>query len=50
MVFMLDYIVANFMLPGQVETWIFIINLNKIGITSLPKAVNNFFFKLLVII
>ena len=40
---MLDYIVANFMLPGQVESWIFVINLNKIGITSLPKTVTLFF-------
>ena len=24
------------MLPGQIESWIFVINLGKIGITSLP--------------
>lgn len=44
MMFYMDYVVNNFMLPGQVESWIFVINLGKIGITSLPTTVSFSFF------
>lgn len=37
--YVLVYVIENLMLPGQVENWIFIIDLNKVGLTNLPLAV-----------
>ena len=34
-----EFVIANLLLPGQVENWIFILDLNKTGIMSLPKMV-----------
>ena len=36
MVYLLEYIIENFLLPGQVESWNLIINLNNIGLFDLP--------------
>ena len=36
MVYLLEYIIENFLLPGQVESWNLIINLNNIGLFGLP--------------
>ena len=35
----IEHLVDNCMLPGQIENWIIIQNLNDFGITSLPLAV-----------
>jgi len=34
--YQLEYLIKHFMLPGQVENWVFINNLNSMGLTSLP--------------
>ena len=39
----LEHVIGTMMIPGQVENWITIMDLNKMGLTSLPMGV--FFFQ-----
>jgi len=34
--FFLEFIIANLLLPGQIENWIFILDLNGMGLSTLP--------------
>lgn len=37
--YMMHYFIENLLLPGQVENWIFLNNLEGVGITQLPVKV-----------
>jgi hypothetical protein len=37
--YFLEYIIENLLLPGQVENWVIIQDLNGMGVTSLPLGV-----------
>ena len=34
--FFCDFVVKKLLIPGRVENWIMIIDLNDVGVTSLP--------------
>ncbi|CAD8181876.1 unnamed protein product [Paramecium pentaurelia] len=37
MTIFLEYVLANYMLPGQIENWVVVMDLGGLGITSLPR-------------
>lgn len=37
--YLLNFVIEYLMLPGQVENWVFIIDLNKTGLSDLPISV-----------
>jgi hypothetical protein len=37
--FTLEYMVSHMLLPGQIENWIVFVNLDHIGLTSIPRTV-----------
>jgi len=37
--FFLEFVVSNLLLPGQIENWIFILDLNGMGLATLPLNV-----------
>ena len=39
MTYFLDVIMQNMFLPGQIENWVIVSDLNNLGITSLPMNV-----------
>lgn len=45
--FMLEYIKKNLLLPGQVENWIILMDLDKLGLNEIPYAVIYFCIKFL---
>lgn len=37
--YLLQFTIENLMLPGQIENWNFIVDLNSLGVSSLPLSV-----------
>ena len=42
--FVLEFAKENLMLPGQVESWVFVVDLGNMGLFNLPLAVKYAFF------
>lgn len=41
--FMMEYVRTNLFLPGQVENWNLMIDLDNLGLTSVPYKVNKYY-------
>lgn len=37
-VFQLEYVIKNVFLPGQIENWVTIVNVSKLGISQIDKS------------
>ena len=37
-IFIIEYVLNNLCLPGQIENYIVICDVNKLGVTEIPKA------------
>ena len=44
--FILEYIKKNFFLPGQVENWIIIMDLENLGVKDIPYKVKTIFINI----
>jgi hypothetical protein len=36
--FYIDYLIRNLLIPGQVENWTVILNMDNVGLTQIPKT------------
>lgn len=40
--YLLEYTIMHLMLPGQIENWVFIVDLGNMGLFGLPLSVNEY--------
>jgi len=48
--YLFEIIINEMMIPGQVENWIFIMDLQHMGLTSLPINVNTPFSEIYLLV